>query len=69
LQQIFKKCHTPADQCGNEPGFAGHIFQMRVPGKGHKTIGANQEKDCSPDNGNGMNQFKSFHDIFFLNGF
>ena len=44
LEQVFEAGDAPAEQRGDVPWPVAQVFEMPVPGKGHKNIGNRQEK-------------------------
>jgi hypothetical protein len=45
LQQVFKKRQAPTQQRCQHPVLMIQLFQVRIPGKGHEHITANQQTD------------------------
>ena len=45
LQQVFKQRNAPTDQGGNKPGLGTEFAQVGIPGKGHKNVAQQQQKN------------------------
>ena len=41
--QVFAQGDAPACQGGEQPGRAGKVFEVPVPGKGHEDVGTDQQ--------------------------
>ena len=63
LQQLLEERNAPADDGGEPPRFAGHVFQVSIPGERHEAVRADEEEDGTVDGGDGNDGFDDFlHD-------
>ena len=68
LKQILEQGDPPADDGGQPPRLARHVFEVPVPGERHEAVRADQQKDRAVNGGDGNDCFNKFmHDVFLKN--
>ena len=60
LEQIFEQRYAPADDGGQPPRLARHVFEVPVPGERHEAVRADEKEDRAVDGGDGDDGFDDF---------